>query len=375
MNVIIIGAVDPDPSSGKIGGIRTYILNLLSSMKKSGIEITLIGISCGKIIKSNEFKFIPIAIGKKVSSFEFLLKLFIKACYLPISKDSIIHVQRPEDLLPFYIFYPNNPRVCTIHGKRSEKEISDKHGKIIAILTEMLAEFGLKHADKNIVIDERTRNLLIARNPGIENKIVVIPSGVDLALFRQMDKKALRNIYCFKENDRIILYVGRYDKVKGIDLLIKSFKKMQSLVINSKLVLVGTGQEEQNLRDMANGQSNIMFMGPLERLKIPEIMNCADVLALCSLREGMPTVVLEAMACGLPVVSTDVGDVSKVVKNDLTGYIIQSRDEKEVSDALKKVLTKQNGFSQNCINTAKEYSKEKVAESILKVYNEVLHKK
>ena len=174
---------------------------------------------------------------------------------------------------------------------------------------------------------------------------------------------------------KIILYVGRFDKVKGLDFLIRSFKILTSQLPEVKLVLVGDGMEKHELQATSNS-SNIIFMSTVNNLTIPEIMNCADVFALSSHREGMPTVVLEALACGVPVVSTDAGDVSKVVKDDITGYLIKRRDEEDFANGLSKVLIKNNDFFlYNCITTAKDYSSEKMAQKLVSIYNEINYKK
>jgi len=115
-------------------------------------------------------------------------------------------------------------------------------------------------------------------------------------------------------------------------------------------------------------------MSTMKHEQIPEIVNCADVFALSSFREGMPTVVLESLACGLPVVSMDVGDVHLVVKDAETGYIVKTRSKDEMSAKLIRVLASRDKLKENCIAIAREYSREKIANQILEVYSDVIPK-
>ncbi len=103
---------------------------------------------------------------------------------------------------------------------------------------------------------------------------------------------------------------------------------------------------------------------------MPGIYNCADLLTLCSEYEGMPMVVLEALSCGIPVVSTDVGDVGEVVIDGVTGYISKS-DENELKNKIMKVLEEAERFKYNCIEIAHRYSWDAISERIIDVYKEV----
>ena len=375
MEVTIIS--DIDPYTPKPGGTRSYVMDLIRFLSEQGIKTTLIGVSYNKKEMPSEspFTFVPVVKGKKISSYKFLLNLFLKAPSLNIPQSSIIHTQRPDDLLPFVLFYKNNPKVCTLHGI-PHSAIYFKKGHIIGKIYELIERFVLERTDTVLAVNEKTKQFYTGLYPQIKDKITIIPVGIDTKMFKPVNRYETRKKYHLNENEKIILYVGRLNAEKGLDLLLKSFKTIKNEFTYCKLLLVGDGQEKANLKKIKKDLNlgDIIFMDVLEHEKIPEIINCADVFALCSYYEGMPTVVLEALACGVPVVSTDVGDVHKVVRDGETGYIVRTRSEEELSAKLIKALSNSDRFKENCIKTAQQYSWDKIAKKIVGVYNELLEK-
>lgn len=350
MEVTIICSMDP--YTPKPGGIETYVLSLIPVLAKKGVKT-----------------FIPRIDGLNTSGYKFLFNLLLKAYSLKIQKSSIIHIQRPHQILPFVIFYRKNPKVCTLHGI-AYNDVYFKKGKFVGEIYRLIEGFALKQADLIIAVDENTKKFYIQKYPWLKDKIIAIPIGIDTELFRPMEKDKMRKQYGFKEKDRIILYVGRLEKEKKLDFLLKSFKKIEKEQSNCKLVLVGDGREIDNLENLAKdlGSKDIIFMGALEHDKIPEIMNCADVFALTSLHESGPIVIEEALACGVPIVTTDVGRVREFIKNDNVGRIVD-RDEKEFAVALKEMINMDREKTRNaCRKVAMDFSFEKTANKTIEVY-------
>ena len=371
MKVVIVAGNDPDVTAP--GGTRVYIMNLIEKLKKEDVNFSLIGISNTNYVHNRAYSFVPVIRGKKVSGYRFLFNLFLKAPFLDIPKSAILHFHRADRALPFLLFFRNNPKVLTIHGMNYKWEWIRKKGIIIGSIVMIITKLVIKKMDKIILVDEATKRF--CEIP--DNKIIVIPVGVDTKKFKPMDRNnTLREKYKFDKNDKIILYVGRFKKEKGLDLLIKAFKRVQNKIPDCKLILVGDGSEKQNLFKLINNLKlrNVQFMNTVEHDEIPKIMNCADIFALCSLYEGMPTVVLEALACGVPVVSTDVGDVHKVVHDNKTGYIVKSRTTDAITSKLIEALNSSYKMKENCVEMAQEYSWEKIAKRIKEVYNEVQKK-
>lgn len=341
MEIFVVEAVDP--SLPNIGGTDAYCRNLLKFLSENGVGTTLLGISNKKSLAIDEkFGFRPVARKTTITGYEYILRLMVKVPLMKIPPATIIHVQRPEYLLPFILYHWKNPKMVTLHGKQLEG-IRIKRRKIVRWIYEIVEPFILRHSDLVISVDESTKEFYQREYPWLA-KIRVIPTGINLSKFRLLDKNGVRQKYGFKPDDKVIAFVGRLEKEKNLDFLLGCFARLKETVPGAVLVLVGDGRDRDRLEGVVRSEEldKVVFMGAQDPDKVPEIMNCADVLALCSLIEGSPTVVKEALACGLPVVSTDVGDVTQIIKSPSSGKIV-SQDKEEFTRALADVLLREDG--------------------------------
>ncbi len=348
MDVIFVELEDPAVDSS--GGIISYLKNLAEFMEQYDGKTYLIGV---ELIGTREHQkgispfreFIPIMKKKQATNLSFIGHLFLKLPFLKIPKHAIIHSQRPYTLIPFYIFYPRNPKVCTLHSAH-DRVVHHKRGILISLIYELLQWYSFRRADKLISVDRLTMYHYIRKYPWLKDKIVVIPIGVNLGDFKPMDKCSLRKKYGFSDNEKIILFVGRLEKEKNLDMLIRIFPIIRKEIKNSRLIFIGKGREENRLRALTNKvfSDDVFFWGAIPHDDIPEILNLADVLVLCSLYEGSPLVVKEAITCGLPVVSVNVGDVCEIIK-DVEGCYMSSRDQDDLARKVIKVLKQDRRIS------------------------------
>jgi glycosyltransferase involved in cell wall biosynthesis len=359
-----------NPYSGKPSGTSTYIAHLIENLEDDGNAIKLISIPLREPNeKYDTLDTVPIKV-RKETSINFLVKLLIKTPGLNISNESIIHTHRPDFMFPFTIFFRKNPKICTFHGI-PEIGIKTRKNRGIWRIYKWLERFSIKKIDKFIAVDERTAEYYSEKLPMIKDRISVIPVGLDLDLFNPKDRHKMREKYGFDQGERIILFVGRFSIEKGLDILLRSFKEVHTEKPEARLVLIGDGPQAAELKDMARTHNikNVTFMSPLAHELIPEMMSCADVFALASAFEGMPTVVLEALACGVPVVASDVGDVGKVVMDGETGYLVKNRHTENFKKGILKVLEDSEiDFQHNCQNVARRYSWTSVYDDIKGIY-------
>lgn len=349
---ILVGQYDP--YNINLGGIEIYTKNLIKELNKHNYKVNVLGWSSIKK-ESNEFK--PIVISNRLLGRKFTFNLFLKAPFISISKDIPILIDRPDRVIPFY--FRKNKLVCFLHGSHY-KNVNIKKGKIVSMFYRLLECIAFKRVDTVISVSHENKKYYEKRYPFLKNKIKVIPVGISEE-FRPLNKNELRNKYGFSLSEKLVLYVGRLEKEKQVDQIIRSFGQ-----IDAKLIIVGDGREESSLKNLAKELNliNVIFMKGIAHDHIPEIMNCADALVLFSKYEGMPTVVLEALACGKPVISSDVGDVRKAVIDNKTGFIA---NEDNFASYVNTALENPSRFQEECVRMASNYSWDKICEQTMKV--------
>jgi len=208
------------------------------------------------------------------------------------------------------------------------------------------------------------------------NKVFVITRGVDTERFKPRNgKDSLRKEFGVKEDDIVILYVGRLDLVKGVNYLLQTAKELIPNYKNTKFLIVGDGSLRGEYEAFAKSFSdNIFFTG--FRGDVSELMNISDVFVLPSLSEGAANVVMEASASGLPVIATEVGEVPQIVLNGKTGILIKPKEVNDLVYALEKLienplLSKKMGEIGRK-RMEEEYSWEIICKKIENAYQEVI---
>ncbi|MBO3839438.1 MAG: GT4 family glycosyltransferase PelF [Thermoproteota archaeon] len=204
------------------------------------------------------------------------------------------------------------------------------------------------------------------------SKIKVIPNGVDLDEFKP--RREFKRIGVEK-----IIFVGRLFPNKGVQYLVKAAPIVLAKHPRVEFVIVGRGPMEAELRNMVkrlNVEHAFKFLGIVP--SIPEVMSQCDIFVRPSLTEGMPLTILEAMACGLPVIASKIPGSSEVVKDGETGILVETGNVEQLSSAIIKLLEDEN-YAERIRKRAYEfvknhYSWDRVAEEYLKTYNEILNK-
>jgi len=174
----------------------------------------------------------------------------------------------------------------------------------------------------------------LAQKTAPNQKIKVIYNGVDINEFKPPKTKE-------KSKNLRILCVARLIKRKGIDYLIKALGELKNQ--NFILTIIGDGDEKKNLIDQAKKlkiNNKIKFLGSVPHSEIIKYYQQNDLFILPSLNEGMSNTILEAMACGLPIVTTNVGGSKELIKNN--GFIVKPRKIEELRQAIKRYLQNKN---------------------------------
>lgn len=171
-----------------------------------------------------------------------------------------------------------------------------------------------------------------------EERIIRIPNAVHHEKFTALpseQKNVLRAEAGITSDQTVFLFVGRLEKRKGVDVLLHAWQKQEVGV----LWIVGAGQEEPNLKKLSEdlGLSRVKFFGTT--LNPLTYYQTADVFVFPSLKEGFPNVLLEAMSCGLPCISTEIGGVADILKEDLQGILVPPNDPDRLSGAMIRMAS------------------------------------
>ncbi|WP_321422012.1 glycosyltransferase family 4 protein [uncultured Methanobacterium sp.] len=379
----ILTAYNYDPFNLRAGGGITYVHNLLMHLLDNGIEITLLGVELfeKQSFEHENFEFIPVQKGSD-KYWKFILNLRKATSNLDKSEFDIIHTHNPLTMHPFIKKYADTPKIVTLHGMPLDW-VKVNHKVIYPVLSPIY-----KRIEKNVIENANiittagtyTQMRLMKRYSelNLENKIVSIPSGVDLNKFKPLNKEKLKKELKLDKYDEIIIFVGRLAEIKNLNLLIKSYSLFKGKFENSAMIIVGRGEKVDEIKEFTKkmGLNTIIFTGPLESDMVVKYINCADLLALTSIFEASPTVVKEALSCGVPVVTTNVGDVKHIITNPYLGEIVDGYDEKDFSEGLIKMenLVKESPdkVRTTCRKLACEkFSFEDIASEFICLYNDL----
>lgn len=183
-----------------------------------------------------------------------------------------------------------------------------------------------------------------ARELGISShKIVTIPNGIDtdeIDHFREsIDFADARHKYGIKESEHVILFIGRLVSVKRIHILIAAIKNLVQQGCNVRALIVGDGPLRNKLESLASSLGNsITFTGPLFGREKYECYSIADLFILPSQSEGLPTVLLEASAMGVPAVATNVNGVPDIIVHNKTGFLVEKYNLKSFEKYTKTLI-------------------------------------
>jgi glycosyltransferase involved in cell wall biosynthesis len=380
----IVLAHPTDPFVPVEGGAVRYMLGLLRHLCDQGHRVTFIGMQMnGQMQSEKHFDFIPVSKGLQ-NWLAYVLSLLIKIPFISLPENAIIQTGRLDCMLPFVLFKPANPKVI-ISDKPLEQYAKAKFGwlfPLVAAIYHRVESYCLRRIDF-LVTDQRTaEEYYLKLCPWLGDGKLQIASHapVDLEVFKPADKWMARQCLGFDEGDDIVIFVGRIAAVKKIDFLINAFCLVRRKRMQAKLVIVGRGDDEEEtcLKDLVQEldfRDAVIFTGEIHPNEVPQVMNCADVLALCSRLESGPIVVKEALACGVPVVSTDVGEVKNIVRDDLLGRVVTG-DEKDFAQALIEVINmvseRPTEVRERCVSAAQPHSMEAFCQHMVEIYKAAL---
>ncbi|MRH99163.1 glycosyltransferase [Kriegella sp. EG-1] len=188
------------------------------------------------------------------------------------------------------------------------------------------------------------------------NKIIMKPNGVDFSVFFKQDKNEMRKKHGLPLDKKLIIFVGRFVATKGPLKLLEATKDLE----NIGLIMVGSG-EQQLISE------HIVFEKKVASNVVPELLAAADLFALPTHHEGSSNAIVEAMACGLPIVSSDIPEI-KVQCNASFSTLVDPLNVEQIKSAISNIISDANKIeemSQNALENAKKFDITKRAKDIL----------
>ncbi len=205
-----------------------------------------------------------------------------------------------------------------------------------------------------------------SRRMGNKGEVVLVPNAVDLEVFKPglspEQKQAIRQELSISPEETMIITTSRLVLKNGLDDLIKAINFLNfKSGISAKLVIFGSGPDEEKLRDLARDQSvddKVLFMGYTEYKNLPPYVEAADIFCRPSLSEGFGNSFVEAMAVGTPIIATPVGGIPDFLTEEKTGLFCQVRHPASIAEAVTKYV-KDKSLYENIVKNGQALVREK----------------
>jgi len=266
-------------------------------------------------------------------------------------KPDIVHSQDLSMGIPAYVVKIILKKPYVVWGRGSDVYLP---GLFMRICNGSI----LRNADAILALTEDMRKKMTEMT---SREIYVLPNGIKLEQFPDISLNMRK-----KEGIKNILFVGSLYPIKGVQYLIMAMKIVHNKMPETRLILVGDGEDRERLEALSiqlDIKKNVQFVGKVPHEKVQSYMHQADVFVLPSLSEGLPNVILEAMACGLPVVATRVGGVPDIIQDRVHGYLVESENADDIARKLIMILNNNSIASEFSLynrKTVKKYEYENI---------------
>ncbi|MDE0719876.1 MAG: glycosyltransferase [Dehalococcoidia bacterium] len=251
----------------------------------------------------------------------------------------------------------NVPHVVTFHTLSLIK-MQSRAGEIEQTERPVVETEVMATADHIIAFSPHERDAMARLYGADARKVSLVPCGVDLEVFRPLDQKSVRSRLGLN-GEKILLYVGRVEPIKGLDLLVETAAQMD-FAEGVRMMVVGADvngdREMDRVKQLAKErdlEDKIDFVGQVDHNDLPLYYNAADVCVVPSYYESFGLVALESMACGTPVVATRVGGLSTIIHHGRTGYLKSWRCPEAFANSVEMIISS-DGLQQSMGEAARK---------------------
>ena len=376
-----------------INGVVTSIRMLESQMKKRGHEVYIFSPSKHEPAENEKLimlKSMPFFVTAK--EFNYRIATFYSRTIAKEIKElnlDIIHTQSEFSLGLFGKIISRKFKIPFVHTYHTMWEdymhyinpIKGGRGIYSKRFARTLSKNFMTKAECVIVPSSKTGKYLKYKCK-IKNKpIYVVPTGIDIAPFdpnnfTKEQKLELRKKYGIKEDDKVILFLGRVGEEKSIDKLLNVMPDIFSKLPNTKFVIVGDGPSKEALLEQVKElkiEDKVIFTGCVPWEEVPYYYTLGDVFVNASLTETQGLTFIEAMASKIPVVARFAPNIAELIRNNENGILV--KNEKDFSKAIIQVLTNEQlreKLVRNASITAIQSSDEVFGDKLVEIYTHVI---
>jgi 1,4-alpha-glucan branching enzyme len=382
MKVIIVSPVFPYPKKGVYVGIERHVYEYTQALLRKGIEVHVVTTFWNGGEAEDEFEGIKIhrasdlsmrfgklgclfnlntiTFGRNILKFEKLFK-----------SSDVVHTHIALSSMNFFI-KNNLPVVSHFHHRDELEKPSDYLYKPIHFWLEKKSYSG---SDAVVTVSKSSKEILVNRYDVSRELIKVVPNGVDASVFNPQNISKKLNER-FKAN-KTLLFVGPLIKRKGLAYLINAMPEVVSKYKEVLLLIIGDGAEKNHLMALTkklNIEDNVVFEGFVAEDSLPHYYNAADIFVFPSLVEGFGMVLTEAMACGLPVISTNTSAIPEVVGD--AGILVEPGNSQALAETITKLLKDKELRKELEERSRKRveghFTWDRVADQTIEVYEEII---
>ncbi|HZG71926.1 MAG TPA: N-acetyl-alpha-D-glucosaminyl L-malate synthase BshA, partial [Chondromyces sp.] len=277
--------------------------------------------------------------------------------------------------------------VCAILAKQMAnsdvKIVTTLHGTDITVLgydpsLTASIRFGIEKSDEVTAVS----NSLVRQTYDLikpDKTIHTVYNFIDERVYQRTDSTRLKAEYGIKEHEKVVIHVSNFRSVKRVPDVVKAFSKIVK-EMPAKLLLVGDGPEMTLVCQLVNQLGlceNVLYLGKQDNVE--ELYAISDLMFLLSEKESFGLVALEAMACGVPCIGTNIGGIPEVIKDGVNGFLCELGDVEQAADKAITVLADENihaEFSRKAVETVyKEFHSEKIVKQYEELYYNLIDSK
>jgi glycosyltransferase involved in cell wall biosynthesis len=304
------------------------------------------------------------------SNIVFTIRLFFHFLLRWYSRNDVLYFHRPDHL--GVALFVRGKKILHLHGQLDEIIRKSRSWYIKAVFS-LLERIAFRKADGIVATDSETIARYSKKYAFIRDKITRLPTGIDSTFFMPEDRMQVLHLKKLNPSKTYLLYTGRLTYPKRVAEIIRAVQLTVVKNENIVLLIAGDGKDRPLLDSIVSDldlEKHVIFLGNISRQELKDYINVSSAGILLSWSEGSPISVKECLACGIPVLVNDVGDLRDYILPDQTGYIIDPVTEQNIADHIILILQNSARMRNECIRVSGNFSATKIFSRLINMLHE-----